>query len=152
MLIIKQIQDFQSLLFAKNIRYEVFCKEQFVSPEADWDNKDSFNYLAYYDNVPVGTMRWREVGKVIKLERLCVLKDYRNKHIARNILIKVLDDIEKYLNDRNKQQDKTTVTKLLLHAQLPVIPLYESLGFVKQGKIFLEEGIKHFTMIKEVNL
>lgn len=131
------LQDEYKMNIIRNIRYQVFCVEQNVSVEGDWDNRPSENYLLYYDNKPCSTMRYREVGKCIKLERLCVLREYRGKKLATMLIKKVMEDIK-------NQTDKT----MLLHAQIYLLKFYEDLGFIKHGKIFIEEGIQHYTMTK----
>ncbi|MCF0209888.1 MAG: GNAT family N-acetyltransferase [Bacteroidales bacterium] len=152
---IRYIQDAFSMNQARLIRKEVFCDEQKVSEEGDWDNRESFNYLAILNGKPVGTIRWRIVGKAVKIERLCVLKDYRNKKIARTLMEEILKQITFFLNEERKKEKQGLISskqgrinKILLHAQLPVIQFYESLGFEKKHSMFEEEGIKHFTMIK----
>ena len=129
------LQDTKNMNIIRKIRYEVFCIEQKVSPEGDWDNKLSENYLLYYDNKPCATMRYRQVGRCVKLERLCVLQEYRNKKLATILIKKVMEDV-KHLSNKT----------LLLHAQVYLLKFYENLGFVKHGKIFTEEGIQHYTM------
>ncbi|MCQ2327459.1 MAG: GNAT family N-acetyltransferase [Bacteroidales bacterium] len=146
---IKQISDNSSLLLAKDIRYNVFCKEQGVNPEADWDNKESVNYLAFVDNKAVATIRWRSTGRIVKIERLCVLEEYRKQGIARKLMEKVLEDIKTFIPKNNSIQE-VKISKILLHSQLSALSLYESLGFKKQGKMFVEQNIKHYTMTIEL--
>ena len=146
---IKQIFDNSSLLLAKEIRYNVFCKEQGVNPQADWDNKESVNYLAFIDNKAVATLRWRKAGRIVKIERLCVLPEYRKQGIARKLMEQSLEDIGVFILKNNSTQE-VKINKILLHSQLSALGLYESLGFKKQGKMFVEQNIKHYTMTIEV--
>lgn len=146
---IKQISDSSSLLLAKDIRYNVFCKEQGVNPEADWDNKESVNYLAFTNDKAVATIRWRSTGRIVKIERLCVLEEYRKQGIARKLMEKVLEDIRYFILGNNSEQN-IKINKILLHSQLSALGLYESLGFKKQGKMFVEQNIKHYTMTIEL--
>src|SRR5574344_3151846 len=85
--------DINKMEEAKKIRIDVFVKEQNVDFEADWDEKQSENYLVYYDDMAVGTMRWREVGRVVKIERVSVIKDFRGKGIASVMIKKAIEDI-----------------------------------------------------------
>ena len=123
---------------AKKIRIEVFVKEQNVDFEADWDEKQSENYLVYYNDMVVGTMRWREVGRAVKIERVCVKKDFREKGIASVMIKKAIEDIRQKTNK-----------PIILHSQLLAISLYERFGFRKQGKLFYEQNIAHYTMKKD---
>ncbi|MDD4528945.1 MAG: GNAT family N-acetyltransferase, partial [Bacteroidales bacterium] len=76
---------------AKHIRVEVFVKEQNVPFEEDWDEEESENYLIYdNNNIPVGTMRYRDLGEKIKLERVAVLKEHRNKGYGEKLVREVI--------------------------------------------------------------
>ncbi|MCH3924434.1 MAG: GNAT family N-acetyltransferase [Bacteroidales bacterium] len=132
------MNDKQKMMQAKEIRIDVFVKEQDVDIDADWDDKQSENYLAYYNNKVVGTIRWREIGRCVKMERLSVEKKYRGKGIASMMIDNVLLDI------RQKTQKK-----IILHAQLLAMPLYERKGFKKKGKLFYEQNIAHYSMFKD---
>ncbi|MBR1770149.1 MAG: GNAT family N-acetyltransferase [Bacteroidales bacterium] len=132
------LADLNSMYAARKIRYEVFCLEQKVSAEGDWDNKVSENYLFYSDGTPCATIRYRKIGKCFKIERLCVLKAYRNRGIARMLMQRVISDIR-----------KSSKAKIILHAQTYVLQFYLSLGFKPQGKEFFEEGIAHYSMTRE---
>lgn len=121
---------------AKHIRVEVFVKEQNVPFEEDWDEEESENYLIYdNNNIPVGTMRYRDLGEKIKLERVAVLKEHRNKGYGEKLVREVIGEI--------KQQTPKPIT---LNSQLPAIPLYERIGFQQYGDLFYEADIPHYAM------
>ena len=120
---------------AKSIRCEVFVKGQNVPFEEDWDEAESENYLIYDNEKPVGTMRWRNLGKKIKLERVAVLAECRGKGIATVMLKEVIEKIK-------SKTDKP----ITLHSQLLAIPLYERLGFKQYGELFYEADIPHYAM------
>jgi len=121
---------------AKHIRVEVFVKEQNVPFEEDWDEEESENYLIYdNNNIPVGTMRYRDLGEKIKLERVAVLKEHRNKGYGEKLVREVIEEI--------KQQTPKPIT---LNSQLPAIPLYERIGFQQYGDLFYEADIPHYAM------
>lgn len=120
---------------AKYIRCEVFVKEQNVPFEEDWDEEESENYLIYDNNKPVGTMRWRDIGDKIKIERVAVLSECRGKGIASLLLKHVIEEIK-------SQTDKP----ITLNSQLLAIPLYERLGFKQYGELFYEADIPHYAM------
>ncbi|MFA6201335.1 MAG: GNAT family N-acetyltransferase [Bacteroidales bacterium] len=120
---------------AKYIRCEVFVKEQNVPFEEDWDEEESENYLIYEEDKPVGTMRWRDLGEKIKLERVAVLPECRGKGIATFLLKEVMEEIK-------SKTDKP----ITLHSQLLAIPLYERLGFKQYGELFYEAEIPHYAM------
>ena len=120
---------------AKYIRCEVFVKEQNVPFEEDWDEEESENYLIYDNDKPVGTMRWRDLGEKIKIERVAVLAEFRGKGIANLWLKQVIEEIK-------SQTDKP----ITLNSQLLAIPLYERLGFKQYGELFYEADIPHYAM------
>ena len=120
---------------AKYIRCEVFVKEQNVPFEEDWDEEESENYLIYDENKPVGTMRWRDIGDKIKIERVAVLAECRGKGIATVMLKEVIGEIK-----------SKTEKPITLHSQLLAIPLYERLGFKQYGELFYEAEIPHYAM------
>ncbi|MFA6367369.1 MAG: GNAT family N-acetyltransferase [Bacteroidales bacterium] len=121
---------------AKHIRVEVFVKEQNVPFEEDWDEEESENYLIYdNNNIPVGTMRYRDLGEKIKLERVAVLKEHRNKGYGEKLVREVIGEI--------KQQTPKPIT---LNSQLPAIPLYQRIGFQQYGDLFYEADIPHYAM------
>lgn len=129
----QNVKEFNLLI---KIRREVFIKEQNCSEGEEWDDDkyDSNYYLAFYDNIPCGTLRWRINNDKIKIERLAVLKDFRNKYIGFDIMRFALNDIEK-LN-----------YEVYLHSQEYVICFYEKFGFRVFGERFYEENIPHFAM------
>ncbi len=118
------------------IRSEVFVKEQQVSREEEFDNfeESSLHYLGKWDGHAAGTARWRITKNGIKLERFAVLKDFRNKGIAAAILLEVLKHV------------KPLQKKIYLHAQVSALGFYEKYAFKKEGPMFTEANIDHFTM------
>ena len=121
---------------AFKIRNEVFVEEQGVSREDEFDKfeKTSKHYLLYMNDKAIGTARWRQTSKGIKLERFALLKQYRNKGFGSVLLKAVLKDV--------LPLDQTTY----LHAQLPAVSFYEKEGFAKQGDLFTECDIEHYLM------
>ncbi|MDE7554044.1 GNAT family N-acetyltransferase, partial [Bacillus tropicus] len=78
----KVITKLTDLETAFHIRREVFVKEQNVPLEDEFDTFDEVgekckHILVYYNELPVGTGRIRFVNGTGKLERICILKDYR---------------------------------------------------------------------------
>jgi predicted GNAT family N-acyltransferase len=118
------------------IRKKVFIEEQKVERKLEVENEEEATYyLLLIDEKPVGTGRWRKTSEGIKLERFAVLPDFRNKNLGTVILKKVLEDL------------KNMEEKVYLHSQLKAIPYYGRQGFKKEGKLFVEANIKHYTMV-----
>ena len=140
MITIKEITNRKDLKIAQNIRYEVFVLGQNVPIEIEQDKfePDSNHYLAFLNNNPVGTARWRITENGVKLERFAVLDTFRGRGIGSALLEKVLSDIRKDPEAKTKE--------IFLHAQLDAIPLYRKYGFIKYGDMFKEGGLMHYSM------
>ena len=119
------------------IRQKVFVEEQAIDATLEYDGQDeeATHYLLYYDEKPVGTARWRETPKGIKLERFAVLSEYRNKGTGRILLDAVMKDVV------------NTERPIYLHAQEKAVTYYLRAGFEIEGEAFYEAGIKHFRMV-----
>jgi len=119
-----------------SIRRDVFVKEQNISKKIEFDdeNVDATYFIAQYNNIFVGTARYRFTDLGIKLERFAVLKSYRNLGIGKELVLYILNSI----------QDKKLI---YLHAQESVIDFYSKLGFKRIGSQFFEAEIPHQKMI-----
>lgn len=119
-----------------SIRQKVFVHEQKVDEREEYDDYEtsSTHLIAFYNGEPVGTCRYRNTDKGIKLERFAVLKEYRGKAIGAALVKKVLSQIDM------EQQ-------VYLHAQIQVVDFYAKYGFKKVGEMFEEANIKHFKMV-----
>lgn len=140
--VIYKVSRQEDIQTALSIRHEVFVIEQHVpfNEEADEFDEQSNHYLAFYNNIPVGTARWRITSDGIKLERFSVLKTYRKLGIAGCLVKQLLHDCIQYRINHN---DKKSI---YLNAQTEVIGLYENFGFKKAGDQFIESGIRHCRM------
>ena len=130
---------------AFEIRNLVFCEEQKVSKEIEFDGLDQFcnHYLAKINELPIGTARVREQKKgTFKIERMAVLKRYRKKGVGKAIIKKIL---KHYLNLNN-------INKLILNSQIEAKDFYKKFGFVEVGKEFVEANIRHQKMIYEAKM
>lgn len=133
---IKQIKDPKMLEQAFAIRRQVFCIEQNVSEEIEMDEFDDIakHILAYIDDKPVGTARWRYTKEGAKMERFAVLKEARGKGVGEALV--------KYTLDKLKDYDS-----VYLNAQESVINFYKIFGFVLVGNRFYEADIPHRKMV-----
>ncbi|MBO1198944.1 GNAT family N-acetyltransferase [Staphylococcus simiae] len=124
------------------IREEVFVHEQGVPLEHEIDNyEDNSIHLIGYDNdKPFATLRLRPIDEqTAKIERVAVLKPYRGQGQGQALMI-AMENIAQQLNYKT----------LILNAQIQAQEFYKSLNYDIQGKVFLEEGIKHIKMVKKV--
>ena len=70
-----------------------------------------------------------------KIERMAVLKLFRDKGIGKGII--------SFLNEELR---RSKITHVILHAQYQVIDFYKTCGFHETGLPFEEAGIKHMKM------
>ncbi len=137
MIEIKECIYKNELIDAYKIRKKVFIDEQHVSYEDEFDLIDDHCdiYIAYLEDKAIGTLRVKSIPEGIKLQRVCVLKEYRMKHIASLLIEHVF---KKYPH-----------SIFMVDAQLQAIPFYQKLGFEEQGDIFLDANIEHKKMYKK---
>jgi predicted GNAT family N-acyltransferase len=133
------------LTAAFNIRKEVFVEEQGVPFEDEFDEYDTLDgqcehLLVYYKEHPVGTGRIRVVDGLGKLERICILKPYRKFGLGK-VIIKALEEIAEAMG----------VSQVKLHGQTHAEGFYQKLGYHTSSPIFMEDGIPHILMVKELN-
>ena len=124
-------------------RYEVFVCEQEITSENDFDDKDkecmhlfaidkeSEKVIGYCRLLPPG-LSYEEAS----IGRVLVLKEYRNKGLAKEIMLKAIEEIKK-----NYKVDNIT-----LSAQTYIKNLYISVGFKEVSEEYEEAGIPHVKM------
>lgn len=135
-----KIESKSDLQAAFKIREDVFVIEQNVDRDEEYDEFEdsSIHFLALIDNKPVGTARWRVKGDKVKLERFAVLKNARGSGVGAALVTSVVEDVKSHKLEK----------QMYMHAQVHAVPFYEKLGFKKQGDLFLECEIEHYTMVK----
>ena len=135
----------QELYQILRLRSEVFVVEQDCVYQ-DLDNKDqiSIHIFQKKKNVIVAYTRIFKSGDYYKnasIGRVVVLKKYRGKELGKKIMIYSIE----YIKNKLKEN------KIELSAQKYLDKFYKDLGFYKIGKDYLEDGIPHQRMIKEIN-
>lgn len=124
------------------VRQTVFIKEQNVPMEEEIDayEKDSVHFVLYDgDKQPIGAGRYRTFDEYGKVERICILSTNRKGGAGKAIMSK----IEEYAINNG-------APALKLNAQTHAIPFYSKLGYEVVSEEFLDAGIPHKTMIKEL--
>ena len=140
----KRIALEDDLRIAFHIRKEVFVKEQNVLLEEEFDEFDTMNELSehilvYYNDQPVGTGRVRWVDDFGKLERICILEPYRKFGLGK-VTIGTLEEIA----------EEKGLSRVKLHGQTHAEGFYKKLGYQTSSDIFMEDGIPHVLMTKEL--
>ncbi len=124
------------------IRATVFVEEQGVDPALEIDDYDgvAWHVLARVDGEPVGTARLVMLDQLrAKIGRVAVLSAYRGQGIATQLV--------QLLMEYARREGRT---QALLDSQLTVMPLYEKLGFVAEGEVFLDADILHRRMTRKL--
>jgi predicted GNAT family N-acyltransferase len=135
---VRQVSSRKELEKAFAIRIRVFVKEQGVPGEIEMDRDDgrAVHFLAFSGEKTVGTARVVMRGKSAKIGRMAVLKSYRRRGVGKKLL--------KCAVAMARRQGAQNI---YLHAQVPVIGFYETMGFRCAGPVFDEAGILHRKMI-----
>jgi predicted GNAT family N-acyltransferase len=138
---VKIVETEKELQDAYSVRKTVFVEEQQVPVEEEIDEHEgsATHFVLYEDNEPIGAGRFRVLDGIGKVERICVLKDYRGTGAGKV----VMSSIEKYANDKG-------FSCLKLNAQTHAIPFYSKLGYDVISDEFLDAGIPHKTMKKTI--
>ncbi len=136
---VRLARDDREVTAALDLRRRVFAIEQGIRPEADRDGRDgeAIHVVAVDGDVVVGTCRLVLSGDAAMLGRLAVEPDRRRRGTGRALLA-AAEGVARAEGAR----------RVALHAQVPVLTLYEQGGYVRNGKVFEEEGIEHVSMEK----
>ncbi|MBP3398707.1 MAG: GNAT family N-acetyltransferase [Erysipelotrichaceae bacterium] len=123
------------------IRAEVFIREQNVDSEIEMDEKDdtAIHCLATFNNQPAGCLRILLHDNEAIVGRVAVLKKYRRHHIGKAMMnyVETLPEVQKR-------------GKITVHAQLTAKDFYLHCGFHEISDIYLEAGIQHVSMEKNL--
>ena len=134
----KLIETTLELDEAHEIRRVVFVEEQKVPPKIEWDEfeESALHMICKLGDIAVGTGRITFFGDSAKVERVAVLKEYRNQGIGTKITRFIIDECK-------KRYAKT----IYAHVQMHAYDFYKKMGFYEVGDIFDEAGIDHIKMV-----
>ena len=140
----KRITLENNLQIAFTIRKKVFVEEQGVPLQDEFDEFDLLNgraehVLVYNQEEPVGTGRIRWVDGAGKIEGICILAAYRKFGLGK-VIISALEKIAK----------ERGISQVKLHGQKQAEGFYEKLGYKKASNVFMEDGIPHLLMTKNL--
>lgn len=124
----------------QQIRKQVFVLEQHVPEHLEWDELDDrcTHVLAETtDGVAVGTARMLPDGHI---GRMAVLQPWRHCGIGRTMLKTLI-----------QQALCSGLDSVNLNAQTTAIVFYEKAGFTSYGDEFLDAGIPHRRMRRQLN-
>ena len=123
------------------LRHDVFCGEQGVPEHEEMDGRDdeALHLVAVKDGEVVATCRILFVGPTAQFSRLAVRVAERRRGIA-TALLEAAEVETRAVGGR----------RLVLHAQTYARALYERAGYRPRGRIFVEAGIEHVAMEKQL--
>ncbi len=128
---------------AKNIRIEVFMKEQGFENEFDDIDTISHHIVVFDEGKPIGTCRFFKENNHYTIGRVAVLKEYRNQHIGNLLLESAENEIKKLNGDL-----------IVVHAQVRVSPIsMKNKGYIFQFGSKIDDGWKgvpHMWMKKKI--
>jgi predicted GNAT family N-acyltransferase len=143
--VVRRLADAAELAAALDLREAVFCGEQGVSLSAERDGRDgqAVHLGAFAAGRLLGTCRLllEPRGVELLVQRVAVRADRRRQGIGHRLMDGALE-----------QARALGAGVVVLHAQLESEGFYRHLGFARRGRPFLEEGIEHVAMRRELRL
>ncbi|MEK4564587.1 GNAT family N-acetyltransferase [Alkalihalobacillus sp. FSL R5-0424] len=128
---------------AFSVREKVFVEEQGVSSDLEKDALDATatHYVLYdQSGQPAGAARTRHIDTYAKVERVCISKDLRGQGAG----VALMNCIERELLMNQK------IPTAKLNAQVHAVRFYEHLGYTICSDEFMDAGIPHVTMKKQL--
>ncbi len=126
---------------ALTVRKAVFVQEQGIDEALEFDGTDAgaIHFVAYEGGQPVATARATPTLTGVHIQRVATIREARHKGLAKQLVTRILTD------------PKFRATKrFYLGAQESATGFYQKLGFKVTGEPFIEVGIRHVNMEKEV--
>ena len=142
MIEVRRTRDASELAAVLAVREEVFIREQGVSYEGDVDGLDeaAIQLVATdEDGVVVGTSRVVLEPHGARFGRLSVLRSHRGRGIGAALLA-----------EAEREARAAGAARMELHAQTDALSLYERAGYTPRGERFMEEGLEHLAMEKDL--
>ncbi|UOR13102.1 GNAT family N-acetyltransferase [Halobacillus amylolyticus] len=138
---IRKVTKHEELSDAHRVRRNVFIKEQGVSEQDEHDafEDQATHIVGYFDGEPFAAARLRFIEDYAKLERICVEKAHRGNSFGKQII----HYMETVIKDEGYSRAK-------LNSQTHAEGFYESLGYRTVSEEFMDAGIPHVTMIKDL--
>ena len=123
--------------YVRDIRESVFYDELGISKQELFDKNDEScdHFLIFDGQKVVGSVRMLSMEKIVKLERMAILKDFRTKNYGRNCILQ----LKEYYSEIGFSQ-------IILDSIYSVREFYKKCGFIEEGDVFQRVGIDHIRM------
>ncbi len=142
-MIVKLVENEIEKKHVFEIRRLVFVNEQKVPLEEEidiYDKSDAvLHLLGIHNELPVAASRIRFEDNYAKLERIAVLKEARGKYYG----LEMVGAMENVILDHKYK-------KIVLNSQEYAIDFYKKLGYQTDSDVFMDAGIPHVRMIKNI--
>ncbi len=139
---LKLVETEAEMEAALAVRMRVFVAEQSVPAEEELDDEDATatHVIARHNELVIGTGRLliRAEG-TCQIGRMAVDQPWRRQGVGGQLLL--------YLEQEAHSQG---MSQVMLHAQEYVKGFYAAHGYLERGESFLEAGIPHIEMRKEI--
>lgn len=123
-----------------SIRFTVFVDEQQVPKELELDDMDlnAVHFIARdkQTGIAVGTARLLPDAHI---GRMAVLKGYRRKGVGSLLINSIIGHAR-----------RQNISQLHLNAQTYIQAFYQSAGFSSSGPVFMDAGIEHIHMLRDI--
>ena len=136
------LDEFHNIL---QLRIQVFVVEQDCPyPELDGRDKMAYHFFAFAENNPSQIIAYTRIFKPgdyykeAAIGRVVVHPDFRKDGLGYELMLKTIAQTEALFQTKNIKIGAQTYLKIF----------YESLGFKKTGKDYIEDGIPHIYMEK----
>jgi predicted GNAT family N-acyltransferase len=138
---VRRARDESEVAAALALREDVFCGEQGVSlaDERDGRDREAVHLVVVEDGAVLGTCRLLVDATTIKLGRMAVAPRARGRGLARALL-----------DEADAQARALGGERIALAAQVAAQGVYERAGYGRYGEVFLDAGIEHVMMAKEL--
>lgn len=121
----------------RDIRKIVFSDEMGISEHELFDkfDQESEHFIFVEQNNVIGSVRLRQVEGYIKLERMAIYEEFRQKNFGHDAISQII----------NYYKNKS-FTKIILDSIYDIRNFYKKCGFVEVGKIFDRVDLPHIRM------
>ena len=122
-----------------DLRTRVFVEEQGVPADITFDDADgdAVHLLVTLDDTPIACGRLLQDGKIT---RMAVLESHRGQGFGRRLLEEMLEVAR-----------ENALPAVYLHSQSQATDFYAKSGFTVEGPEFLEAGIPHVKMVRDID-
>ena len=128
------VKDIQII---KDIRLEVFIKEQTIPEELEWDQDDEgAHHFGIISNEILIAYARVLIKQKMHIGRMAVRKKFRRVGVGSFLLSNIIDHVDGWNHSK----------KVMLSAQDQAIPFYEKNLFQIRGHKYLDAGIIHYDM------